>query len=96
MGEMTHIPRAESNNSLSEGDVGSARDYKVRSSRLLKITNWWHVLTIYLPSIQVFLLLLFIAQVAFDAKHNHHNVKQQVEVRAICGKGPLYTADDGS
>lgn len=91
MGEMhsaNGMPPSTPNLSDSQyqSDSGSptggthASDYKVRSSRLLKIVNWWHILTVYLPSIQLFLLFLFLSQVAYDAKHNHHDLKQQVEV----------------
>lgn len=68
MGEQHEPPRTPVSNdqSSSVDSPVSAKEYKVRSSRLLKVINWWHLLTVYLPTIQYALVALLVAQLAKD------------------------------
>lgn len=49
-----------------EGEADNAKDFQVKSSRWLRMVNWYHVISIYFPTIFIGLSFLVITQFGTD------------------------------
>lgn len=83
MGELHHTQAAKENGSepsspqTPNGGISSAAGYRVRSSRLLKVINWWHCAMVYFPMVQRFLIVVLVSQLVHDGWIH----KQEYKVR---------------
>lgn len=78
MGELQQTPSSKGSNgsTLENGQskdkgVVSAGSYSHRPSRLLKVVNWWHIASVYMPAVQYPLLALLLAQLARQVSVEH-------------------------
>jgi hypothetical protein len=81
MGELQQTPSSKGSNgsTLENGQskdkgVVSAGSYSHRPSRLLKVVNWWHIASVYMPAVQYPLLALLLAQLARQVSVEHLKV----------------------
>lgn len=80
MGELHHNGVARDNSSTnghagSASGCSSAAGYRVRSSRLLKVINWWHCAEVYFPTLLRFVVVVLISQLVHDAWSHKTEIK---------------------
>ena len=77
MGEL-HRTLSSSDVSVNgEAGESTAASYRVHSSRLLRIINWWHMAMVYFPAIQYCLVGLLLCQLLHDVQSH----QKQLQVR---------------